>query len=33
VTPPAEQGVCGVTLIGVVAIVNSRRMRSLFAAR
>ena len=28
-----EQGVCGVILIGVVAIVNSRRMRSLFAAR
>lgn len=28
-----EQGVCGVILIAVVAIVNSQRMRSLFAAR
>ena len=28
-----EQGVCGVILIGVVALVNSRPVRSLFAAR
>ncbi|MFF8787436.1 hypothetical protein [Streptomyces sp. NPDC015125] len=29
----AEQGVCGVLLLGVVVIVNGRRMRSAFAAR
>jgi hypothetical protein len=28
-----EQGVCGVLLIGVVAIVNGRHLRSLFAGR
>lgn len=28
----AEQGVCGVLLLGVVVIVNGRRMRSAFAA-
>ncbi len=28
-----EQGVCGVILIGVVALVNSRPVRSLFTAR
>ncbi|PBC84423.1 hypothetical protein SAMN05428945_0968 [Streptomyces sp. 2224.1] len=29
----AEQGVCGVLLLGVVVIVNGRRMRSAFAVR
>ncbi|MCZ1008007.1 hypothetical protein [Streptomyces lydicus] len=29
----AEQGVCGVLLLGVVVIVNGRRVRSAFAAR
>lgn len=28
-----EQGVCGLLLIGVVAIVNGRHLRSLFAAK
>jgi phosphatidylserine synthase len=28
-----EQGVCGVILLGVVLIVNSKRMRSLFSAK
>ena len=28
-----EQGVCGFLLIGVVAIVNGRHLRSLFAAK
>jgi hypothetical protein len=28
-----EQGVCGLILLGVVVIVNGKRMRSLFAAR
>ena len=28
-----EQGVCGLILLGVVLIVNGRRLRSLFAAR
>lgn len=28
-----EQGVCGVLLLGVVVIVNGRRVRSAFAAR
>jgi hypothetical protein len=28
-----EQGVCGLLLIGVVAIVNGKHVRSLFAAR
>jgi hypothetical protein len=27
-----EQGVCGLVLVGVVVLVNGRRMRSLFAA-
>lgn len=27
-----EQGVCGLLLLGVVALVNGRRLRSLFAA-
>ncbi|MEU6332633.1 hypothetical protein ABZ851_36115 [Streptomyces sp. NPDC047049] len=29
----AEQGVCGMLLLGVVVLVNGRRMRSAFAAR
>jgi hypothetical protein len=28
-----EQGVCGLILLGVVVIVNGRRLRSLFAAK
>lgn len=28
-----EQGVCGLLLLGVVLIINTRRVRSLFAAR